>query len=127
MSEQVHVELPLPPSSNHCYVNALHHGRRQRVLTAAAKSWMASAAMLAKCACRRAGWKPVEDKVVVELRVAWPDHRKRDTSNLHKLLGDALEGVVYTNDRYALLRDMDYAVDRKRPRLDITFYVREES
>ena len=127
MSGSVHVELPLPPTSNHCYVNALHHGRRQRVLTALAKSWMTSAAMLATGACRRAGWKPVEDKVVVELRVSWPDHRKRDTSNLHKLLGDVLEGIVYVNDRYALLRDMDYAVDRKRPRLDITFYVLEES
>lgn len=133
---RVHLEVPLPPSVNHCYRNAMVKSRtktgaviirRERILTDLAKSWLASSAMLIKSAARSAGWKSTEEKVVVELRVFWPDARKRDTHNLHKMLGDALEpGGVVDNDKTALLRDMDYSIDRKHPRLEITFYLLED-
>lgn len=123
----IRVELPLPPSVNHCYRMAFIKGRPTPILTDLAKSWIDSAGMLALSAARRAGWSPSTDKVVVELYAAWPDARRRDMSNLHKLLADALEGIVFANDCTSLLRDMDYTVDRKRPRLEIVWYVLEEA
>ena len=35
----INVQLPIPPSVNHCYRNAVVRGRVMRVLTAAAKDF----------------------------------------------------------------------------------------
>lgn len=118
----IRCELPLPPTMNHCYVNALIGTRRQRVLTRDAKDWLSTASMLMRAACHRSGWAVSEEKVVVEVHTYWPDARKRDTHNLHKLLADAAEGCVVVNDCTLLVRDMDYTIDRKRPRLEIAWY-----
>ena len=56
----------------------------------------------------------------------WPDGRRRDMNNTHKLLCDALEGAVYLDDKMVLVRDMDFSVDRKRPRLEVCVYVKDD-
>lgn len=125
---QVVCTVPLPPSANHSYRRAwIGKGEKKRlaqVLTDKAKAWMEECALRARLTCRKALWSMTEPgvKVVVELRVFWPDDRTHDMNNLHKLTADALEGVVYANDRYALLRDMDFEIDRANPRLELTWY-----
>lgn len=127
---RVEIVLPLPPSVNHYYRNAMvtvttKTGKRvtmrKRVLTARAKAWIQGAGLMAKLALQKAGYVIPEAgaKVVVEIRVAWPDNRRRDMSNLHKPIGDFIEGIAYVNDQYALLRDMDYRIDRAHPGLHL--------
>lgn len=133
----VRIALSLPPTVNHCYRNAPVPTRNKttgktgvrmcRVLTSEAETWMQAAGYVAKAALKKAGWVMPEagKKVVVELRVAWPDNRRRDMNNLHKLTADVLEHIAYVDDRYALLRDMDYRVDPKHPALHLTVFALE--
>lgn len=127
---RVSVSLPLPPSVNHAYRRVwMGRGEKRYLadkLTREAESWMEGAAWRALAAARRAKWEcRISDKVVVELTAWWPDARRRDIHNLHKLLADSFEGVVYSDDRFALLRDMDFGIDRMRPRLDVVWYLLE--
>ena len=68
----------------------------------------------------RQGWVFTQkEKIIMEVWTYWPDYRRRDTHNAHKLLADALESILYDDDRYVLMRDMDYNVDKKNPRVEI--------
>lgn len=46
--------------------------------------------------------------------------------NLHKLLPDAFENVLYENDRNVLIRDMDFSLDKKRPRIEVVVAYKKE-
>lgn len=110
--------LPIVPSVNHCYRNVSVH---RRILTKIGQEWREAALWKAKTEIRRQHWQlpPKGQKLIMEVWTYWPDNRRRDTHNAHKLLADALEGVVYIDDRYVLVRDMDYAVDKGNPRIEI--------
>ena len=113
--------LPLPPSANHAYRRyTTKTGRRMNVITKAGTDWMAAARVLTHNAAVRSGWTCLNaGKVIVELTCYWPDKRRRDVSNLDKLLLDALEGVVYDDDRWALPRWMDFMTDKAHPRVEV--------
>ncbi len=119
--QKVEMILSIPPSVNACYVNCRTFGRRGRMLTEVAKNWKLQTAYTAKAAARSAGWimPSATEKVVLEIYAYWPDRRKHDMNNLHKLLCDALEGILYENDCAVLCRDIDFEVDRKDPRIKV--------
>lgn len=48
-----------------------------------------------------------------------------DTHNREKVLLDALEGVLYQDDRWVLVQEQDFTVDRENPRVEIELEVRE--
>jgi crossover junction endodeoxyribonuclease RusA len=112
----------IPPSVNHAYAN---NGKGGRVLTAEAKNWIQEAKDQAEYAAIAHKWKCKGDgaKVIMELRAFWPDKHRRDIHNLHKLIADAFEGVLYKDDKMLLIRDMDFSVERKNPRVE--YVVRE--
>ncbi|KEO80874.1 hypothetical protein EL26_23950 [Tumebacillus flagellatus] len=112
-----------PPSVNHMYRNFTEGGRRMRVIKHEGKMWMKATQQLATVAMKQQSWTPtVEEKLVAEIRVFWPDRRKRDVHNIDKILWDALEGFVFDNDRWVLPRYMDFDYDKKNPRVEIKFY-----
>lgn len=127
--QKVELVLPIPPSVNACYVNCRTFGRRGRMLTEVAKNWKLQAGYTAKAAAMTAGWNftPAGEKIVLEIYAYWPDRRKHDMNNLHKLLCDALEGVLYENDSAVLCRDMDYGVDTKYPRIQVTVLLKTDA
>ena len=120
--------LTIPPSVNHCYKNFNVMGHRNRVLTPLARAWKEEAYHIANTLAHRQHWQlPAADKkIVLEVIAFWPDNRRRDMNNTHKLLCDALEGVAYYDDKMVLVRDMDFSVDRKHPRLEICVYVKDD-
>ena len=120
--------LTIPPSVNHCYKNFNVMGRRNRVLTPLARAWKEEAYYIANALAHREGWRvpEPEEKIVLEVVAFWPDGRRRDMNNTYKLLCDALEGAVYLDDKMVLVRDMDFSVDRKRPRLEVCVYVKDD-
>lgn len=65
-------------------------------------------------------------KIVIEIYAFWPDERRHDMNNTHKLLCDAWEKILYEDDCYILARDMDFSVDRKAPRLECFVYRKED-
>ena len=129
----VRVRVSLPPSVNHCYRRVYMRGKSGArylgdKLTPEAEAWLQECQLRAQVAARRAGWRvEPERKVVVWVRVYWPDRRRRDTHNLHKLVADGLEGPLYADDRYALLRDVDWTVDRDDPRLELVCHYLEDT
>lgn len=125
---KLNMTLTIPPSVNHCYKNFNAMGRRNRVLTPLAKAWKEEAHYVSVAAVHRQRWQmPAADqKIVLEIVAFWPDRRRRDMNNTHKLLCDALEGVVYLDDKMVLVRDIDFSVDRQNPRLELCIYVKDD-
>ena len=126
--KKLNMTLTIPPSVNHCYKNFNAAGRRNRVLTPLAKAWKDEAYYVSVAAVHRQRWQmPAADKkIVLELVAFWPDARRRDMNNTHKLLCDALEGAVYLDDKMVLVRDMDFSIDRKNPRLELCIYIKDD-
>ena len=63
---------------------------------------------------------PVE-RLKIELTFFLPDKRKRDPTNLLKGLLDALEGVVYNDDKQIdALAGHKAGLDREKPRVEIS-------
>jgi len=113
-----------PPSINHVYRNVAIN---RRITTADGQKWRQNVREIAARAITLQGWEmSVEEKLVAEVMIYWPTRRKRDVENVGKLLWDALEGIVYENDRWLLPRYMDFAVDKHNPRVEIRFYRMEE-
>lgn len=125
------------PSVNHMYENRLvqyrdkrgkPRNRRIKVLSQVAEQYQNLAVSKANLWRNAVGWQTPKGKVVVNLWYYWPDNIKRDTHNTLKLLLDCLEAAqIYTNDRYALPRIMDFEVDKQNPRVEIEILRQEVS
>lgn len=117
--------LPIPPSINAIYYTG-RDGRRH--LTTAGRRWKRDAKNEAWIAAQEHRWKLCcRGWIIIELRIWWRDSsRRRDVSNLHKLLADSLEGIIYLDDKQSLLRDMAVQMDRERPRVELKIYQQEE-
>ncbi|USG65194.1 RusA family crossover junction endodeoxyribonuclease [Brevibacillus ruminantium] len=114
-----------PPTVNHVYRNVAIN---RRITTADGQKWRQNVQAIASRAIATQGWKmSSEEKLVGEVMIYWPTRRKRDVENVGKLLWDALEGIVYENDRWLLPRYMDFSVDKHNPRVEIKFYRLEET
>jgi Holliday junction resolvase RusA-like endonuclease len=93
--------------------------RRRSILTDTAKKWFADARVVATDAMNRNGWTvPQQEKVIVEYTVVWADHRRRDPSNLEKVMLDALQCVT-GDDQYVLPRCIDFSYDKGNPRVEV--------
>jgi|GEM_PF-5222891 len=103
------LRLNAPPSVNHMYVNA-GHGRR--MLTAEAREWAQAAAVEAWNWRRQTGWALPDPAwwVYVDMWIWWPDTRKRDPTNLLKILLDACNGILWADDDQVLVRQHGYWV-----------------
>ncbi|HET6494545.1 MAG TPA: RusA family crossover junction endodeoxyribonuclease [Thermoleophilia bacterium] len=113
--------LPIPPSVNHSHHNCNINGRLMRVPSKAAKAWTKACIVACYEAMNRAGWPtPCDCKTIVEYTVYWPDKRRRDPSNLEKVLLDGIEaGGIVTDDKWCLPRCQDFTVDRGNPRVEV--------
>jgi Holliday junction resolvase RusA-like endonuclease len=71
----------------------------------------------------RAQWKGQPMTVPVELvaRCWFPDNRKRDASNLAKMLGDSLTGIVLEDDSQIHRETYERSgISKENPRVEIT-------
>ena len=115
--------LPLPPSVNRL-ITVDRMGRlvkRQDAIT-----WAHEAQIRADHWRQRTHWRPIQGrKIVVDWWIWWPDAGVHDPSNLEKVLWDALEGILYDNDRWILPRCQDFAVDAQHPRIELALWARD--
>jgi Holliday junction resolvase RusA-like endonuclease len=115
------------PSVNHIYVN-MTKGRKR--LSKPAERLKEKWSALAKTWAKEHQWEMTQkEKVVVELTAHFPnDNINRDVNNAFKLLMDALEGIIYDNDAYALPRVMDTTKvkDGEKPFFEIHIYKKED-
>ena len=127
MAEKVlRLVLPMPPSVNHMYLQSRWGGKRIR--TKKAREWFDQAEKIVRNEILSQQWEPtINQKIVLDVLTMFPDRRKRDTNNTAKALCDMLEHAgVYDNDRFALVRYIDYGVDRENPRVEVVIRVYQE-
>lgn len=105
------------PSVNSLYFTT-KYGKRIR--TAKGKAWFNEAESIIRDEIARQHWDTTDCKVVVEVNTHWPDRRRRDTNNLSKAICDAFEHAkAYKDDCKALLRYIDYDVDKEHAGVDV--------
>ena len=127
MAEKVlRLVLPMPPSVNHMYLQSRWGGKRIR--TKKAREWFDQAEKIVRNEILSQQWEPtINQKIVLDVLTMFPDRRKRDTNNTAKALCDMLEHAgVYDNDRFALVRYIDYGIDRENPRVEVVIRVYQE-
>lgn len=113
--------LKLPPSVNHMYINAKIRGRNIRILNKYANDWFNDSLSRIAEYKEQTNWITADEKIILELFFYYPNARLRDSHNTLKILLDVLErGRIYTNDKFALPRVMDFQLDRGNPRVEIT-------
>lgn len=115
---ELRLTVPIAPSVNAMYFTT-KFGKRVR--TKKAKEWFEEAEAITRKAIEEQGWKKTEgQKVVVNVLTMWGDKRRRDTNNLSKSLADMLEHAgVYDDDFYALIRYIDFGIDKDNPRMEM--------
>ena len=108
--------LPIPPSVNGLYKPSGRGVYKSR----AAIRWQKDVAILASSWRNRTRWIPTtERKVIANIWTYWPDNKIHDTHNLYKVLFDGLEGILYDNDFWVIVRQQDFSVDSDNPRVEI--------
>ena len=103
-------------------------GRGGRFYTPdATRSYERALRLYALAAVRKSGW-PMATRapVVVTLRVFFPDKRRRDLDNAVKCL-DGANGVIWYDDAQIEELHVYRAVDRARPRLEVTVEILVDS
>jgi len=114
--------LSLPPSVNHMYVITKIKGKVIKVYNKKANKWYEESLYKIMLFKQRTKWQKVDTKLIVNLNFYYPDNRRRDSHNMLKILLDVFEEAgIYTDDKLALPRIMDYEIDKKEPRVEIEF------
>ena len=113
--------LPLPPSKNRSHRQTNENGILRRRRTKETLRFARDAGWMCKAWMRESGWRQAERgrKVILRYWCYWGDGRVHDPGNMVDTLLDSLKGVAYEDDNSVLPRAMDYAIDRKRPRVEI--------
>lgn len=123
---QIVLTLPIVPSVNHCYLTTKYG---QKVLTKKGKDWKSKAQSIASEQMKKQNWELFvgdwNKKIIMDITAYYPDKRIRDMHNMHKLLPDSLEGILFDNDRWLLIRDIDFFVDKDNPRVEVVIKEKE--
>lgn len=116
----IELTLPLAPSVNHLYM----FKRGKRFMTKDGLNYMSKASQMAMKAVNLQNYIQEEPGVwlVCEIKYYFPDKRRRDCHNMHKVIMDALEYTIFTDDRWVMVRDMYVGLDKENPRLEIRIY-----
>lgn len=120
--QTIKLVMPMPIS-----VNSMYLPIRKRGLTKKAKQWFNTAQYIANEECKKQGWVMDSGSVwyIADIDFFFKDKIKKDSHNYLKLMLDALEGIIYNNDYFVKPRINIVALDRKRPRVEITFKAEE--
>lgn len=120
--QELNLVLPLAPSVNHMY----RYIRGKKFLTSTAKQYIGAVQNIVEKEKKKQKFKLEGEGVwlVAELTFYFPDRRRRDCHNTHKILADSLEGEAFIDDRYLLIRDMDVFYDKENPRIEVKIKAR---
>jgi len=66
--------------------------------------------------------KILEGELEVEIKLFFKNERKHDIDNYHKILFDALSGVVWKDDSQIIKLTTSRKQDKSNPRIEITIY-----
>ena len=112
--------IPLAVSVNHLYMFI----KGKRFMTKKGQEYMKQVWKIVEEDIKSQKYELEEEGVwlVCELTFYFPDLRRRDASNMHKLVLDSLEHICFVDDRWVLVRDMHVALDKENPRIEVKLY-----
>ena len=118
--QELNVIIPLAVSVNHLYM--FKHGKR--FMTKKGEKYMKDVMQIVTHAVEQQNYQIEEEGVwlIAELTFYFPDKRRRDCHNMHKLIMDSLECVAFVDDRWVLVRDMYVGLDKEFPRVEVKLY-----
>lgn len=102
----------LPLSTNQLYANG---GYGRRILSP--KGRVNKEAMAWEAMAQRRG-EPLTGPIAVHVFLWWPDRRGRDVDNIKALL-DAMNGVLWVDDKQIVFLLVEKGVDAARPRCEL--------
>ena len=108
--KSITITLPLPPSINASY--RVGNGRFYQ--SEEAKQWLADAYILL-----RQQWKEPPTKARIGLVIRWYFKREADISNRLKIVEDAMQRVIYENDKQIYQEVQFKFYDKVNPRVEI--------
>ena len=116
-NQELNVIIPLGVSVNHLYM----FKRGKRFMTKKGQDYMQKVMKIVDNAVKSQNYKLEEEGVwlVCELTYYFPDLRRRDGHNMHKIILDSLEHVAFKEDRWVLVRDMFIGLDKCNPRIEV--------
>ena len=112
--------IPLAVSVNHLYMFI----KGKKFMTKKGQEYMKQVWKIVEEDIKSQKYELEEEGVwlVCELTFYFPDLRRRDASNMHKLVLDSLEHICFVDDRWVLVRDMHVALDKENPRIEVKLY-----
>ena len=121
--QEFHVIIPLGISVNHLYTQL----KGRKFMTKKGIEYMRMVGEIAMRAVESQSYELEEEGVwlVCELTYFFPDKRRRDAHNMHKIVMDALEHIAFKEDRWLLVRDMYVGLDKENPRIEVRIYPQE--
>lgn len=122
-NQELNVIIPLAVSINHLYM----FRKGKKFMTNEGMKYMQNVMQIVTHAIESQNYKVEGEGVwlVCELTFYFPDKRRRDCHNMHKLIMDALECIAFVDDRWVLVRDMHVALDKENPRVEVKIYPEE--
>ena len=110
--KQMRIDIDqIPVSVNAIYKRAkMRSGKPGMYMTQKAKQFKEELAWSAKMASKKYNWKFFKENrfFYVDLYFTFKSKKRFvDPNNTHKVTLDALEGILFENDKWALTRDMD--------------------
>ncbi len=115
------IVLPVPPTSN-MYWRARAIWRKGKWVgtiykTTEAKEYCETVQLLG----RRARLVPFPKKVQVVFHMVWyRENMRGDLSNREKCVEDALQGILYMNDRQVTAKHTRWILDKENPRVEVS-------
>lgn len=124
---RLRITLPLPPAGvNHLYFHSMRRNKyggqfMGKTMKPEASFWKENAALLVKSEMSKGKLQPIHrEKFSVDVKIWWASKRSQcDGDGILKLPLDAMNGVVYSSDKFALPRVLDYDYDEKEPRMEM--------
>lgn len=116
-NQELNLIIPMAVSVNHLYM--FKNGKR--FMTKKGEQYMKDVFVIAEHAVGIQNYNIEQEGIwlIAELRFYYPDRKRRDCHNQHKLIMDALEGVAFHDDRWVMVRDMYVGLDREFPRVEV--------
>ena len=117
----IRVTLPLPPSKNVRRTMINVRGKRIPVVSSTVKAYRKT---IAYTLGQHKGRLPDNTKIVFECN--WrKSNANQDICNMHDELMDAVCPALGLNDKWALIRDGDFIVDKENAGVDVCMYALE--
>ena len=119
-NQELNVVIPLGVSVNHLYM----FKRGSRFMTKKGQEYMKKVWNIVEKDVKSQGFMMEEGGVwlVAELTFYFPDLRRRDCHNMHKLVMESLEHICFVDDRWVLVSDMHVGLDKENPRIEVKLY-----